>query len=360
VPERTAVSASAWLPRPTRAALGLLALAVGVELFGRLLGSRGLSVVAAGLIGTVIAAALLTPRVSGVTVALRAPTRIAVGAESAVQLVVAAPPSRRWRSGPFLLTVASPAYGDATVMTPTVPAGGRAAVSYPVRPTRRGHWTGTNVTIETVSPLGGFVRRKNLIRRNEMWVYPPPAPPLPLPMSGSTLARAGSRTRVSPTGSEIAGLRQWQPGDPAARVHWRASARRNQLVVMERDDNQQQALLVALGRVETVDSFELAVARTAATALAALRSGHRVHLLTDHGAVALWTARDVMDRFAELSAAASPSAGSVAEALRRADVGAVVIWLSADPPSPEVDQAVRAAAATLVSAIPAVERGPLR
>jgi uncharacterized protein (DUF58 family) len=129
---------------------------------------------------------------------------------------------------------------------------------------------------------------------------------------------------------------------------------------MESDDNQQQALRVALGRVETVDSFELAVARTAATALAALRSGHRVHLLTDHGAVALWTARDVMDRFAELSAAASPSAGSVAEALRRADVGAVVIWLSADPPSPEVDQAVRAAAATLVSAIPAVERGPLR
>jgi uncharacterized protein (DUF58 family) len=329
-----------------------------VELFGRLLGSRGLSVVAAGLIGTVIAAALLTPRVSGVTVALRAPTRIAVGTESAVQLTVTAPVRRRWRSGPFLLTVTSPAYGDATVTTPRVPAGGSVASAYQVTPTRRGYWAGTDVTIEAVSPLGGFVRRKNLIRRNEMWVYPPPTLPLPLPMSGSAVARAGSRARVSPTGSEIAGLRQWQPGDPAARVHWRASARRNQLVVMERDDNQQQAVVVVFGRVEAGGRFELAVARTAATALVALRSGHSVRLLSDRGAVAVRTARDLMDRFAELSVGESPSAASVAAALRQAGGGAVGIWLSADPPSTEVDQAVRAAASSLVRALPAADCWP--
>ncbi len=352
MPSRTGLSASAWLPRPTRAALGLLALAIGVELLGRLLGSRGLSVVAAGLIGTVIAAALLTPSVSGVTVALRAPTRIAVGAESAVRLIVTAPPQRYWRSGPFLLAVSSPAYGDATVMTPTVPAGSSAVTMYRVSPARRGHWNGTEVTIEAVSPLGGFVRRRKLTCPIEMWVHPAPARELRLPMSGSTVVRAGSRARRSPTGSEIAGLRQWQPGDPAARVHWRASARRNQLVVMERDDNQQQALLVVLGRVETGDRFELAVARTAATAVAALRSGFSVRLLSDRGdVVAIRSTRDLLERFAEFAAVDSPNPESVGSALRQAGEGAVVVWLSADQPSAQVDQAVRAAAATLVSAL---------
>jgi hypothetical protein len=75
-------------------------------------------------------------------------------------------------------------------------------------------------------------------------------------------------------------------------------------------------------------------------------------LVSDRGTVAVRTARDLLDRFAELSAGESPSQASVAAALRQAGAGAIVLWLSADPPPGQLDQTVRAAASTLVSALP--------
>jgi uncharacterized protein (DUF58 family) len=344
------------LPRPTRGAASLLALAVGLELVGRVLGSRGLTLVAAGFIGTLVAAALLTPRISGATITLDAPARLVAGTESFIGLQAGGPTGRR-RVGPFLITDTTPAYAETAVMTPTLRPGERVVATFPVRPPSRGHWPECTVTVEAVSPLGGFVRHRSVTLAGALWVHPAAASSLSLPSLGTLRTRHGSRSRRSPAGTEIAGLREWRPGDQAARVHWRASARRNQIVVMERDDNQRIAVVVATGTTGEGDGWEVTVARTAATAVEALRGGHSLALVSAGSTVTTGTARDVLDHFAELAAPGSTPAAAVASALHRAGPGAVLVWLSTEPPPADVVAVVRAASATLRSALPRGERG---
>jgi uncharacterized protein (DUF58 family) len=352
VPERSFVVGSAGLPRPTRGAGSLLALAVGLELVGRVLGSRGLTLVAAGFIGTLIAAAVLTPRISGTRLTFDGAARLTAGASSAIGLVATAPDG--WRGiGPILVTDTTPAYADTAVMISTLRPGESAVATFPVRPPQRGHWLASTVTVEALSPLGGFARRRTVSLPGALWVHPSAARPLPLPSLGSLAARHGSRTRRSPVGTEIAGLREWRTGDPAGRVNWRASARRNQIVVMEREDNQRVAVLIAIGVAGDDDAWERAVARSAATAVDALRSGHSLDLLRADGPVTARTARDVLDFFAELVDPAPASTETIAASLRRAGPGAVLVWLSAQPPPADVAAVVRSASAGFVSALSA-------
>lgn len=358
MPDLPGVVGAARLPRPTRAGQSLLALAVGLELLGRLLGSRGLTLVAAGVIGTLLAAALLTPRISGVAVRLELPARLTAGAESFVGLHLTAPVRRVRSVGPLLVTDRSPAYAETTVVVPVLRPGRSAVASFPIRPGRRGHWQAGTVCVEAASPLGGFVRRGTVTLPVDLWVHPAPARLLPLPRVGSQRTSEGSHSRTSPTGSEIAGLREWQAGDPAGRVHWRASARRNQIVVMERDDNRQVAVLIAVGSSDRSGAWEHAVGRCAATAVAAVRSGHSVVLLLADGTVTARSARDVLDRFAELKAATAPTAAAIVTSLRRAGPGAMLIWLSAEAPPAQIRAAARAASTGIVSALPAHDREP--
>ncbi len=77
-------------------------------------------------------------------------------------------------------------------------------------------------------------------------------------------------------GHEISGIRQWSPGDSRRGIHWRATARHDTLVVADREQplaDAFQALVVA----EATD--EQALARLAAGALVALRSGRPVHVV---------------------------------------------------------------------------------
>jgi uncharacterized protein (DUF58 family) len=335
-------------------------LAVGLELLGRLLGSRGLTLVAAGVIGTLVAAALLTPRIGGATVRFELPARLTAGVESIVGLRLTAP-ARRGRSvGPFLVTDRSPAYAGTTVVAPALRSGRSAVATFSVRPAHRGHWPASTVTVEAVSPLGGFVRRGTVSIPVDTWVHPAPARLLPLHTVGSHRTPDGARSRTSPTGSEIGGLREWQAGDPAGRVHWRASARRNQIVVMERDDNRQPAVLVAAGRSDGSDAWEYAVARCAATAVEAVRAGHNVVLLTADETFSARSARDLLDRFAALHEPAAPSPAVITRSLRQAGPGAVLIWLSTDPTPAEVSVAARAASAVVVTVLPTHDREPGR
>jgi uncharacterized protein (DUF58 family) len=337
--------------------VSLLALAVGLELVGRVLGSRGLSLVAAGFIGTLIAAAVLTPRISGTKLTFDGAARLIAGAETSVGLVASAPAGRRG-IGPILVTDTTPAYAETAVMISALRPGESAAATYPVRPPQRGHWLASTATVEAVSPLGGFTRRATVSLPGGLWVHPSAARPLPLPSLGSLNARHGSRTRRSPVGTEIAGLREWRAGDPAGRVHWRASARRNQIVVMEREDNQRVAVLIAVGVPGEDDTWERAVAGSAATAVDALRSGHSLDLLTAAGAVTARTARDVLDFFAELDDPAPATTWTIAASLRRAGPGAVLVWLSAQPPPADVAAVVRSASAGFVRALgPATPEG---
>jgi uncharacterized protein (DUF58 family) len=97
-------------------------------------------------------------------------------------------------------------------------------------------------------------------------------------------ARAGESAAGSGTESaDVGGLRDWAPGDPFRRVHWRASLRRSALLVRDRDREGNAVLEVRLRTRKAADEehFERAVRRAASDAVAHLAAGWRVGLLTD-------------------------------------------------------------------------------
>lgn len=352
MPDETAVPSGHWLTRPRRAAVGLLVLAGFMELLGRLVDAPLLSVLASAALGVLAADAGLVPSLQGLRVRRAGRARMTVGVESVVRLQVAVPPRRRLRT-PLLLTTRHPALGERVDVTATLGRTGSVQVEQRVTPERRGHWSGhTEVEVVTLSPFGAFRRRRTLRLHHPLWVHPPAALPLPIDHAVTAVGGASLQHRRRHDGEDLVGLREWAVGDSVRTVHWRASARRNSLVVAERERPQAGDLLVAAGSLDGSPPAEQLLARVAATCLTTLRSGRRVHLLTGDRQVGVAAASACLDWFAELDSAPSPTAAAVRRTLNTGAGVATVLWLADSVPGADVQATVRLAGARLVVATP--------
>lgn len=74
---------------------------------------------------------------------------------------------------------------------------------------------------------------------------------------------AGVAASPEPGGDDLGRLRAWTPGDPRARIHWRASARHRQLLVAERHAPATRRLAIALDPQAPAACFERLVAAAA-------------------------------------------------------------------------------------------------
>jgi len=83
------------------------------------------------------------------------------------------------------------------------------------------------------------------------------------------------------SGLDVHGIREWRPGDQARQVHWRSTARRGQLVVLEREVPRGGSLTVLVVGPTSQPGFEQLVCVVASTAVAALAAGYAVTLLAD-------------------------------------------------------------------------------
>jgi len=109
---------------------------------------------------------------------------------------------------------------------------GESEVVLPCHTVRRGRIALGRVTVASRYPLGLFRAWSHLeFRELECLVYPRPASPQPWPAAGRATEGDGTGTGGDP--EELMGLRPYAPGDPLRRVHWKASAKRDQLVVKE-------------------------------------------------------------------------------------------------------------------------------
>lgn len=96
----------------------------------------------------------------------------------------------------------------------------------------------------------------------------------------------GTRSDLSPSGDEFFALRPYADGDDLRRVHWRASAKRDDLVVRQDERAGQARVVIVLDTragTYTDDNFERAVSAAASIALAATRQGHILRLVTTAG-----------------------------------------------------------------------------
>lgn len=131
----------------------------------------------------------------------------------------------------------------------TVAARGRHRWRYTVACLRRGVHTVPPLTVRVLGPWGLAWSQRTLLRPEERRVYPQ------LRWQGEVghlLALAHRRElgraplRLSGLGSEPYALREYRPGDPPLRIHWKASARHDRLISREDTWERGARLLILL------------------------------------------------------------------------------------------------------------------
>jgi len=169
-----------------------------------------------------------------------------------------------------------------------VPAGERRRVVTPLRPTRRGDRTSAGLVVRSRGPLGLAARQRLLVAPGSARALPPFTSRRHLPSRLARLRELDGRTslRVRGQGTEFDSLRDYVDGDDVRAIDWRATARRQAVVVRTWRPERDRRVLIVLDTSRTAaarigDAPRLDAAMDAALLLAALagRAGDRVDLL---------------------------------------------------------------------------------
>jgi uncharacterized protein (DUF58 family) len=133
------------------------------------------------------------------------------------------------------------------------------------------------------------------VARSELTVLPAVQSVLPLPHTSGDDPHDGADhpSAVIARGDDFYALRPYSVGDDLRRVHWRTTARRDELVVRQDQPPWQARSTILLETADdshSPDSFEAAVSAAASIATACSGAGHLVRLVTtggyDSGAIA--------------------------------------------------------------------------
>ena len=168
-----------------------------------------------------------------------------------------------------------------------VGAGETLRRSYGFRPDRRGPIEFKEFRVFTRFPFGLFSKSLTLPASQNALVFPALEPVRGLQNFGNP-RDAGERVPApSGSGADAIGLRDYTPGDPLRRIHWRASMRRRSLLVREVESEHEAEVEVRLRTrgVEPGERFERSVVWVASEIAALLDAGSRVALRTDDGLI---------------------------------------------------------------------------
>jgi uncharacterized protein (DUF58 family) len=332
--------------RPTRGAYVLLAAAPFVYTMGRVLGDAWMLFAACTLGALPVVAAVLTPRLTHVHVDWSGPMRTVAGAELPLRVALRVPGRR---TPDLRVLVTHPAMEARDVFMPMASATDGVAAHLTTVAPFRGRWPDGAALLVRTSSLWGLwqsVAHVELPPR-PLIVRPAPAPPVDVPTGGRgtsdlTSGRAGN-------GLEIFGVREWQSSDGASGVHWRTSARRGRLTVLEREQHLARALVVIVTATPDPARTEHLVAQAHATAVRHAQGGATVRLLgsgvqpLDRGDVVA-----VGDWFAAVQPQGEPPVALLRLFVREA---AAVLW-TGTPPSDVARSAMRGVPLVVLDAAP--------
>ena len=217
----------------------------------------------------------------------RGATSCPLGEPAQVDLLVTNPSPRRLRGVLRDAWVPSAGASPATQEL-DLPAGEGRVLTTELRPTRRGDRVPDRVTVRSVGPLGVAGRQG---RHEVPWrvrVQPPFTSRRHLPERLGRLrtldGQQAARTRGS--GTEFDALRDYVAGDDVRSIDWRATARRQEVVVRTwRPERDRQVVLVldtgrtSAGRVGDVPRLDASLDAALLLAALASRAGDRVDLL---------------------------------------------------------------------------------
>lgn len=231
----------------------------------------------------------------------------------------------------------------ATADLPRLPAGGSGSASLEVTPYRRGLLRVRGLSVLRPDPIG-LVRASRFVPSEALVVVLPKRYPMPrFSLGGHRLYQPGGVALAASVGEsgEFLSLRDYRPGDPLPRIHWRSFARLGKPVVKEYQDEyfERHALILDNFVPEGAErAFEEAVSVAASLACTLDTHDCRLELLVMESRPQRYAAgrgQLSSDALLEVLACLEPARDGSFDALREAALqqraelsGAVVIILS--------------------------------
>ncbi|MBO0715367.1 MAG: DUF58 domain-containing protein [Acidimicrobiales bacterium] len=271
-----------WLPRLSAGGKSLALAAVVLYACGVALGYRPLLALAVAAVAGLVAGALFSSWRPRLRLARSFFPRSVTAGEPAVALLEVDNRSR-WPSAP--LTVIDRVGSDDTrLAVRAIRPGGHALVRYPLPTRRRGRIPLGPLRVERSDPLGLTSSAQDHGHDDLLWVHPRTWP-MAAPPAGFVVDLEGPVSESALQGSlTFSSLREYAPGDDRRLIHWRSSARLDQLMVRQYVDTNEPTGTVVLdtrSHLWTEDSFEDGVEVAASVAAGLEAEGHtvKVHIV---------------------------------------------------------------------------------
>lgn len=233
---------------------------------------------------------------------LVAPSRLVPGSRGQVQLTITNTGSTRTAA----LEVTEPPTPDLTgglrCLMPPLRASHRAQTEFGLRPLRRGRFMLRPPTIRVGDPFGLWEDIRTLDVRTTVLVVPTLVDLAGMPPSSGNRSAAADRAAAGvSSGDPDVGIREYRSGDDIRTVHWRASARHDELMVRLNEPVSHGGAVIMLDHRASAHvgagataSLETAVSLAASISVHLLAAEHQIRLTTHSGTV-LAAGRDIED-----------------------------------------------------------------
>jgi uncharacterized protein (DUF58 family) len=311
----------------TRQGWALLVGAAITFLAARLFGLVELFIVGAALVVLAIVAVLyvriVTPRLR--VRRTLTPARVHAGDAARVEVAATNIGGRRTP----VLTLRDPVAGTRGARLHLVPLrhAERARAAYRLPTDRRGVVAIGPLTVEVQDPFGVARHKRAGAPRLELTVFPHVDVIMPPPGGGDRdpLGTAVHHRSIGRQGDEFYSLREYVVGDDLRRVHWRSTARNDELMVRQDEMPWQDRTTVVLDvrrAAHTEESIERAASAAASVVTAAFRFQHHLRLVSSDGVDAglgnsLGHVEAIMEYLATVDASGHGSLRGLLDRLRR-------------------------------------------
>jgi uncharacterized protein (DUF58 family) len=270
------------MPSPDRTLTQVIlvpaSLAMAFEGLAWLTGTVWLHVLAAVSGAVVVAALLQSPRITGLVITVEHPTAVTVGQASTHRFTVTNTGSRTTSTAH--LRDHTHGMADVVVLVPALAPRESASIDVVRTATDRGVTPGHALTVSSSAPYGVVLATSKSAVAVPL-VVRPALVPVPVVNLREPDDERASRASVRRDGPTVRGLREWRSGDDARQVHWRASARRGQLVVLEHEAPRRPTLNLLAITASDRPIWEHSVRVLASLAVQGVRAGHDVNLFAD-------------------------------------------------------------------------------
>jgi uncharacterized protein (DUF58 family) len=270
-----------------------------------------------------------------VTVERILPERVMAGEPFSIEVTIGN--NKGWLSA-WMMTVKDHVSGRSTHLGPEVafirvPPGEKQRGHYQLILADRGRYEFGPVFVDTRFPLGLVERGLNLEVPARLRVYPRLGrlqPDWKRKLQNATEQTSSQIAHGGIFADEFHRLREYRPGDDLRSIHWRTSARRNELMVREHRDSRDRSLLIlvdtwwpTVGNNTVHDDFEQALSFAATICVDAIRNSResRITLAVKGDTLRVWRGgsggeriEDLLDTLADVRPSDTHKLGPLFEA----------------------------------------------